>query len=74
MATDAEVKEILSGPFTIEPLKLSPEAAKAFVEALDNPPAPNEALKLAAIRARALSAKMAEEIPYIPTFNIPMED
>jgi Skp family chaperone for outer membrane proteins len=45
--TDAEVKEILSGPFTIEPLVLSKTDQAAFIAALDSPPPPKEELRKA---------------------------
>lgn len=74
--TDAEVKDLLSGPFTVETLVLSPADAKAFVAALDNPPAPVEAAVEAArkyvaehpqIEYRATEESQTNKI----TWNIP---
>jgi hypothetical protein len=60
-----EVKETPRRELSIEEMLLSSAAIKAVVEALANPPAPNEALKAAAVRY--------EEETYTPTFKLPME-
>jgi len=60
-----EVKETPRRELSIEEMLLSSAAIKAVVEALANPPAPNEALKAAAARY--------EEETYTPTFKLPME-
>jgi len=58
-------KETPRRELSMEEMLLSPTAIKAVVEALANPPAPNEALKAAAARY--------EEETYTPTFKLPME-